>query len=295
MLLTERKPLRGQVEKKQIPGVERGSNLPSSETVVSSAQERKNQVAEKKERDDRAKIERVRKKLYGLSYYITPAGEQQYRAEFIPQIRESLQRCQVDLRYVNPVPLGAGEGYVVYSYAVPGETERVIKIAKRRKITSMTMNRREEQENYMIARNAFPGFIPETSIHGDLQNPRFYCIIQEKVEGKTLTNTMMRQNPQLRRQVLEIARLNRELYETKGLSLDFAGWRGFLKGIGKLFSSNKEVEADNMIVDKNNHIKLIDYETIRVNEKTNIFRRVRDLSYRIGNRWYMYHYFRVLI
>src|SRR6266567_2976693 len=53
------------------------------------------------------------------------------------EISESLRRCGVNVDYVDPTPLGEGEGYQVFKYNLPNEPKRLVKFVKPRTIASM--------------------------------------------------------------------------------------------------------------------------------------------------------------
>jgi hypothetical protein len=255
----------------------------------------KEKIEKKTEKKAPVDIKKLRKQLARMPRIMEYPRRQPEKAHFRPAIRESLQRCGVQVDYVKQIPpLGMGEGYVVFLYQEPGKEERVLKIPLVRKITSMTQNRKEDEENYKVAKRAFGDYVPETVICPDPKDKSFYCILQEKKTGKQVTSAMMK-DPEIRRQVKDIARRNRALYREKQMSLDFVGWNGFVQAAEKLLMKDKQLEADNMIVDTNGQVQLIDYETIRLSESTNIFRRGRDLLYLLGNKWFMFEYFNVWI
>lgn len=224
-----------------------------------------------------------------------PHGQSSPKASFVKGIEEAFSRCGLDVRFINAVPIGEGANHLVYLYARPEREAQVVKIPKPSSLTTITAGYEEEKANYKLAKKYFGDFIPDTSIMVDPDNPKFYCILQPLVEGSTLSNYRYRDDPSLQQQFAEIVKRNNLLYEQRKASMDFVGMSGFFswfrKQFGKLLQRKSEFEVSNVLIDKNNHLKIVDFEYFHFNDHVAFLKRLRNQIGMIVNKMLVKHYF----
>ena len=108
-----------------------------------------------------------------------------YTSTFTKHVSESLTRCGLQVDYINPTPLGEGANHMVYSYDIPNEPPKVLKIAKEKSTTTLTHGgAKGEQQGNEIAKSTFGPYAADTNIVVDPQNADKYYVLQESVKGK---------------------------------------------------------------------------------------------------------------
>jgi len=221
-----------------------------------------------------------------------------YTSTFTHDISDSLLRSGIQVDYVNPTPLGTGANHLVYSYTVPQERPRVIKIAKTKSVTTLTYGGSQgEKEGIDLARKVFGSYAADTTVKDDPKNTNKYFVVQEAVRGKSISNKRYKEDAQIRNQLVEIVKLNNKLYTEKKMCLDFIGMAGFKgwfkKQFKKLFFKNSEFEISNIIENEEGKLKIIDFEYFDLNNKVGLKKRIIN---RIGmevNRFLVKHYFKL--
>lgn len=215
------------------------------------------------------------------------------RSEFTKPIAEALTRAGINVAYVDATPINSGANHVVYWYRAPGEPLRVLKIAKEKSMTTLTNNHTEEEENYMRAQQEFPGYTLDTQIMHD-PDSTFYCIVQDAVQGEALTNKHSK-DPEVRKQLCEIIRMNNMLYKKERISLDFVGMPGFFSWVNrqklKLLQRKSEFEVSNILIDKEGKLKIVDYEFFDRRKVASFERRTRGYWGLLTNRILIKRYF----
>lgn len=219
-----------------------------------------------------------------------------YTSTFTHDVSDSLVRCGIQVDYVNPTPLGEGANHLVYSYLIPDEPHRVIKIAKTKSVTTLTHGGSQgEKEGIGLAQKAFASYAAETSVKDDQKNTDKYVVVQEAVRGKPISNLRFKESSQIKNQLIEIVKLNNKLYNEKGMCLDFIGMEGFKgwfkKQFKKLFIKNSEFEISNIIENEEGKLKIIDFEYFDLNKNVGIKKRVINTIGMGVNRFLMKHYF----
>lgn len=206
-----------------------------------------------------------------------------------------LTNCGIQVDYVNPKPIGEGANHLVYRYTIPGETERVIKIAKPASTTTLTQGVDEEKSNTDFAVKYFSKYAVDTQILSDPTNPKLHCVVQEEVKGKPLDNMVFKENANIRKQLAEIIAMNNKLYKEQKMSLDFVGMPGFMgwlkKQFGKLLMRKSTFEVSNILVDKNGSLKIIDFEYFKYRGNISLKKRATNFVGMLVNRILMKHYF----
>lgn len=220
-----------------------------------------------------------------------------YTSDFTKEIADSLRRCGIKVEYVNPTPIGQGANHIVYMYQEPGYRKRVVKIGKPTSVTTMTEGPEEEKRNFEIASENFPEFVAQTDVITDPQNSNFYCVIQDAVNGQSLTNKYVRNRPEIKRQLENIIRLNNDLYRRERMSLDFVGMPGFKAWLNrqkyKFILRKSEFEVSNILVDENGRLKIVDYEFFYPHHDESFSKRFKGFFGLFVNRILMKHYFGV--
>lgn len=225
-----------------------------------------------------------------------PMSKPIYNSTFTKDISDSMNRCKIQVDYVNPTPIGEGANHLVYSYLIPNEQPHVIKIAKEQSTTSLTDGGAQgELEAIMIAKRTFGPFAAQTDVMTDPNNDERFFVIQEAVKGKHITNTRFKNNLSIRKQLGEIVKLNNGLYGQGKICLDFmgmAGFTGWFKSQFKNFFLRKsEFEVTNIIEDENGKLKIIDFEYFNLNKHVGIKKRIINFVGMTANRILMKHYF----
>ncbi len=219
-----------------------------------------------------------------------------YTSTFTHDISDSLSRIGIRVDYVNPTPLGEGANHLVYSYLLPQEKPRVIKIAKTKSVTTLTHGGSQgEKEGIELAKKTFLNYAADTEVKNDPKKQDKYVVIQEAVKGKPISNKTILNSVQMKEQLTEIVQLNRKLYKEKGMCLDFIGMGGFKgwfkKQFKKLFFKNSEFEVSNIIENEEGKLKIIDFEYFDLNSTVSLKKRMINTIGMEVNRFFMKHYF----
>lgn len=193
-------------------------------------------------------------------------------AEFTKDTLLFFQHMGINSEKVDPVPIGIGANHAVYKYTTPEGIEKVIKLT-RPGGTLSTMNKGiSEGENVKEVQNYFGHYFPETEFKED-PSTRIVCQIQDIVQGEPISDKNY--SPGIKKQLQEIALMNKKAIKEKNISLDFVGMSGFLKWIKKQFRKLvfKEGEAKiaNILVDKKDQVKIIDTDFYRFNDPRQSF------------------------
>ena len=214
--------------------------------------------------NDIAKVNQLRSSLETSSF--------SNEAEFTKDTLLFFQHMGIDANKVDPVPLGIGANHAVYKYETPEGAQKVIKLT-RPGGTLSTMNRGiSEGENIKEVQKYFGPYFPETEFKED-QSTKIACQVQDVVEGEPISDKNY--TPGIKKQLQEIALMNKKAIKEKNISLDFVGMSGSLKWIKKQFRKLvfKEGEAKiaNILVDKQGRLKIIDTDFYRFNDARQSF------------------------
>ncbi|PIY69076.1 hypothetical protein COY90_02610 [Candidatus Roizmanbacteria bacterium CG_4_10_14_0_8_um_filter_39_9] len=223
-----------------------------------------------------------------------PVPIQPKKADLLPEFASFLTAVHLNPDNLDPVPIGQGANHVVFSYKEPGKDELVVKMPKAGSATSMVAGKYEEDISIKTIQNAFPGYTLPTDVREDKSSGK-YCVVQKMVKGIPVTNH--NKDPKIRKQVEEIARMNRELMKQQGLSLDFIGIPGFKsffrRQLAKLFFKQKDFEVSNLIIDENDgKVYIIDYDFFQFHNTSLKKKIISSVSF-FTNRVMMKRYFGV--
>lgn len=215
------------------------------------------------------------------------------RAEFTRETAEFFRRCGVDPGRVNPTPIGEGFYHVVFAYASPDGTEKVVKVPKAERKGYMSSGVQEDQENAEHIRRFFGSYAIASETRTDPKTGN-HLFIQEKVKGKTLTSDL--ETPAIRAQLVDMARLNREMMRQIGASFDFIGVAGVLSWVSHEFraivTKKATFEVTNIIIDEQGHCRIIDEGLLRFRNVPVKQRAISNLGF-FANRLIMRLYFGV--
>ena len=219
-------------------------------------------------------------------------------AEFTTQTAEALKRCGVNPDLFNPENPILGAGHVVFK-SKPSSGGKVLKIGRtpRNIINTMTEGYEGEKANLDLAVKYFTRkYIPPTEVYKDHQlKPEFYCVVQDTISGKHLTNIIVQNNPALLSQLEEIIQMNARLYREKRITLDFIGVNGVVAWLKELFSGyvlrKRELPVSNILVDKDGNLKIIDFEFFDFSKQAGIKKKLVNWFCTTTNRILMKHYF----
>ncbi len=224
---------------------------------------------------------------------ITPPAFWKERAAFLPETAEYFQNCGVDPERVNPKPIGEGLTNVVFAYMSPEGTQKVIKVARQMRKGFMSTGYGQDAENIALVRKYFGSYAVPTEIHQDPKTGR-YLIIQDAVQGKAITNK--EESPAIRAQLVDLARLNREMMRQVGYSMDFIGVPGFLTWLRHqyrgLMTRSSTFELSNLLVDEQGKVKIIDEGLLRFRDVPIKQRLTTSMGF-FANRLIMRLYFGV--
>lgn len=186
------------------------------------------------------------------------------RAEFLPQTKAFLKGCGVDPDRVNPVPLGEGLTNVVFAYKAPDGSDKVVKIAREMRKGFMSQGYSHDSENIALVRKYFGEYAVPTEIKQDAASGK-YLILQDIIKGKPLTSNL--ETDSVRAQLVDLARLNREMMRQTGHSLDFIGVPGFLTWLRHQFTAiitrKSQFHVSNIHIDEQGKLKIIDETLLR--------------------------------
>lgn len=217
----------------------------------------------------------------------------QERAEFLPETAEFLRRCGVDPSFVNPIPIGEGFYHVVFSYILPDGSQKVVKVPKVTRRGYMSSGAKEDKENSVAIKKFFGSYAVSSQLREDQKTGR-YLFLQDMVKGKILTNEL--ETPAIRAQLVDMARLNREMMRQTGASFDFIGFAGVLSWFRHEFraivTKKSTFEITNIIIDEKGNLKIIDEGLLRFRDVPLKQRTISNLGF-LANRLIMRLYFGV--
>lgn len=216
------------------------------------------------------------------------------RAEFLPATAEFFRRCGIDPQYVNPTPLGEGLTNVVFAYIAPDGSNKVVKLAREARKGFMSTGYEQDAQNIALVKKFFGEYAVPTEIHRDPETGK-YLIVQDAIEGKAVTNKLETQS--VRSQLVDMARLNREMMRQTGYSMDFIGVPGMLTWFRHQFrqivTNKSEFEISNILIDKEGKLKIIDEGLLRLKKSETPKQWVGSTSGFLANRLIMRLYFGV--
>lgn len=186
------------------------------------------------------------------------------KAEFLPATASFLEHCGIDPKRVNPTPLGQGLTHIVFAYYPPEGDMKVVKIPRNTSVGFMSTGYHEDLDNVQLVQKYFGEHSVPTDIRLDTTTGR-YLYVQDAVKGKSVTSLTESQN--IRTQIADLARMNREMMRQKNVAMDFLGVPGFLTLLRHQFwsiiSKKSHFELSNIMEDQNGKLKLIDVGLIR--------------------------------
>lgn len=186
------------------------------------------------------------------------------RAEFLPSTVAFLTSCGIDPQLVNPTPMGEGLTHVVFAYQAPDGTDKVIKMPREVRKGFMSTGYKDDAENIALVHKFFGGYAVPTEIRQDPKTGK-YLFVQDAVKGKAITNNLETQS--IRAQLVDLARLNREMMRQTGHSLDFIGVPGFLTWLRHQFrgilTKKSSFDLSNILIDESGKLKIIDDGLLR--------------------------------
>ncbi len=215
------------------------------------------------------------------------------RAEFLPETIAFLKGCGIDPERVNPIPLGEGLTNVVFSYASPDGSQKVVKIARQVRKGFMSAGYHQDTENIALVKKFFGSYAVPTELRQD-QTTGKYLMVQDAIAGRPVTNKV--ESASIRAQLVDLARLNREMMRQTGHSLDFIGVPGGFTWLRHQFmqiiTKKSEFQLSNIHVDSEGNLKIIDEGLLRFR---NVSLKQRLTSYLgfFANRIIMRLYFGV--
>lgn len=224
----------------------------------------------------------------------TPPPLWRERAEFLPATAEFFRNCGIDPQYVNPTPLGEGLTNVVFAYIAPDGTNKVVKLAREARKGFMSTGYEQDAENIALVKKFFGEYAVPTEIHQDPKTGK-YLIVQDAITGKAITNKLETQS--IRSQLVDMARMNREMMRQTGYSMDFIGVPGMLTWVRHQFrqivTNKSEFEISNILVDQDGKLKIIDEGLLRLNKSKTPKQWLGTTSGFLANRLIMRLYFGV--
>lgn len=215
------------------------------------------------------------------------------RAQFLPETADFFRRCGVDHSAVNPTPIGEGFYHLVFEYIAPDGKEKVVKVPKAAHKGYMSSGVVQDTENSNIIQKFFGSYAIATETRTDPATGN-YLFIQDKIVGKTLTSDL--ETPAIRAQLVDMARLNREMMRQTGASFDFIGFAGalswFRHEFRQIVTKKSTFEITNIIVDNHGNLKIIDDGLLRFRDVPLKQRTISNLGF-LTNRLIMRLYFGV--
>jgi len=218
----------------------------------------------------------------------------QEKAVFLASTEEFFRNCGLDPTYINPIPIGEGLTNVVFSYEVPNQPKQVIKVAREARKGFMSQGIADDAENIALVKKYFGSHAVPTEIRTDPTTHRS-LVVQEAILGKAVTNIIETQD--IRAQLADLARLNREMMRQTGHSLDFIGMPGFLSWFGhqfrRILTNKSEFQLSNIVVDETGMLRIIDEGLLRFGNGLTPKQRLGSASGFLANRLIMRLYFGV--
>lgn len=216
------------------------------------------------------------------------------RAEFLPETVAFLKGCGIDPERVNPIPLGEGLTNVVFSYAAPDGSQKVIKIARRARKGFMSAGLHHDEENIALVKKFFGSYAVPTELRRDQATGK-YIMLQDAIVGTPVTNKT--ESASVRAQLVDLARLNREMMRQTGFSMDFIGVPGmftwFRHQFRQIITRKSEFQLSNIFMDQSGNLKIIDEGLLRFGKDLSLKQRLGSWSGFLANRLIMRLYFGV--
>lgn len=232
-----------------------------------------------------AKVKKLQKKP------VPPLWKSQ--AEFLPQTAAFLKNCGIDPAFVDPKPMGWGFTHIVFSYLPDGQSPKVIKIPRASTNNYMTQGYHEDLDNIALVKKYFGEYSVPTELRLDPSTGK-YVYIQDAIKGNPINH--LTETQYARTQLVDMARLNREMMRQTGQSLDFLGIPGFFSllrhHIRHIFSKNSSFEVSNVLIDDTGKLKIIDDGLLRFRNVPFKQRMISSLGFMV-NRVIMRLYFGV--
>lgn len=216
------------------------------------------------------------------------------RAEFLPETAAFLRGCGIDPERVNPIPMGEGLTNVVFSYAAPDGSQKVIKIARQARKGFMSAGYDHDAENIALVKKFFGSYAVPTELRQDQATGK-YVMLQDAIVGKPVTNKT--ESASVRAQLADMARLNREMMRQTGHSMDFIGVPGMFTWLRHQFlqiiTKKSEFQLSNIFADESGNLKIIDEGLLRFGKGLSLKQRLGSWSGFLANRLIMRLYFGV--
>jgi len=216
------------------------------------------------------------------------------RAEFMPETAAFLKGCGIDPELVNPIPLGEGLTNVVFSYASPDGSNKVIKIARQARKGFMSAGIHHDAENIALVKKFFGAYAVPTELRQDPATGK-YLMLQDAIVGTPVTNKT--ESASVRAQLVDLARLNREMMRQTGYSMDFIGVPGmftwFRHQFRQIITRKSEFQLSNIFMDQSGNLKIIDEGLLRFGKGLSLKQRLGSWSGFLANRLIMRLYFGV--
>ena len=216
------------------------------------------------------------------------------RAEFLPETAAFLKGCGIDPDLVNPIPLGEGLTNVVFSYASPDGSQKVIKIARQARKGFMSAGYHHDAENIALVKKFFGSYAVPTELRQDQATGK-YLMLQDAITGTPVTNKT--ESASVRAQLVDLARLNREMMRQTGYSMDFIGVPGmftwFRHQFRQIITRKSEFQLSNIFMDQSGNLKIIDEGLLRFGKGLSLKQRLGSWSGFLANRLIMRLYFGV--
>jgi hypothetical protein len=215
------------------------------------------------------------------------------KAEFLPATMGFFQSVGISHEHVNPVPIGEGLTNVVFAYQPPESPKKVIKIARQMRKGFMSTGYDQDRDNIALVRKYFGAYAVPTEIRINPETKQ-YLIVQDAVTGKAVTNRT--ESAHVRAQLVDIARLNREMMRQTGHSLDIIGVPGFLTWLRhhftRIVTGKGEFQLSNILEQPDGKLKIIDEGLLRFRGVPLKQRFISNLGF-LANQIIMRFYFGV--
>lgn len=217
----------------------------------------------------------------------------QEKAAFLSSMETFFRACDINPKHVNPKPLGEGFTKVAFDYQIPGDIARVVKVPKTTSAELMSADMAQDQENIDLVHKFFGSYAVPTHIRQDEKTGK-YLIVQDKVDGTAVASDGI--SDAVRAQLVDLARLNREMMRQTGHSMDFIGVPGMLEwarhSVRKIVNKKSTFVLSNLLVNKDGKVKIIDETLLRFRDVSAKQRTISNLGF-LANRLVMRLYFGV--